>query len=158
MLNVGDRAPDFTLIDQNGTTVTLDSLVAKGDLVLYFYPADFTPVCTAEACAFRDTYDEITDVGVQIIGINAQDQTMHQKFANTYSLPFPLLCDAQKTVIRAYGVEGPLGFGVRRATFLIDQNKQIRNRVVSDLMVDSHMQLIRTVLEEKQSLGDATSI
>ncbi|NEQ96523.1 MAG: peroxiredoxin [Cyanothece sp. SIO2G6] len=158
MLNIGDRAPDFTLADQNGNTVTLDSLLAQGDLILYFYPADFTPVCTAEACAFRDAYDEITDVGVQIVGINAQDQAMHQKFATTYSLPFPLLCDPQKTVIRAYGVDGMLGFGVRRATFRIDQNKQIRNCVVADLMVESHMELIRAVLEEKQLAGDTSSI
>lgn len=158
MLNIGDRAPDFTLADQNGNTVTLDSLLAQGDLILYFYPADFTPVCTAEACAFRDSYDEIADVGVQIVGINAQDQTMHQKFATTYSLPFPLLGDPQKTAIRAYGVDGMFGFGVRRATFRIDQNKQIRNRVVSDLMVDSHMELIRAVLEEKQLANDTSSI
>ncbi|MEB3229488.1 MAG: redoxin domain-containing protein, partial [Leptolyngbyaceae bacterium] len=85
-------------------------------------------------------------------------QAMHQKFATTYALPFPLLCDAQKTVIRAYGVEGPFGFSVRRATFRIDPSKQIRNRVVADLMVDSHMKLIQAVLEEKQLSNEASSI
>ena len=150
MLNIGDRAPDFSLPNQSGALVTLDALLSNGDLILYFYPADFTPVCTAEACAFRDRYDDIESVGMQIVGINAQGRDMHEKFANTFSLPFPLLCDEDKAVIRAYGAEGPFGFGVRRATFWIDQTKQIRNRVVSDLMVDSHMDLIKQVVAERQ--------
>jgi len=81
MLNVGDIAPDFELKDQSGSTVSLDQLLEKGDLVLYFYPADFTRVCTAEACAFRDAYDDLSEVKVQVVGISPQGADSHSRFA-----------------------------------------------------------------------------
>jgi peroxiredoxin Q/BCP len=148
MLNVGDIAPDFELKDQSGSTVSLDQLLEKGDLVLYFYPADFTRVCTAEACAFRDAYDDLSEVKVQVVGISPQGADSHSRFAGQYNLPFPLLCDERKEVIRAYGADGPLGFGVRRVTFLIDGTKHIKNRVVADLFVKRHMELIKAVIGE----------
>ena len=146
MLNIGDTAPDFELSDQAGTPVTLASLVAEGDLILYFYPADFSPVCTAEACAFRDSFEGLAAVGARVVGVSPQSVGSHQRFAKGYSIPFPLLSDPGKKVIRAYGVDGPFGMGVRRATFLIDRNSVVRNRVVSDFFVGSHTDLIKATL------------
>ncbi len=151
MLNTGDQAADFELQDQSGDTVTLNDLVAKGDLILYFYPADYSPICTAEACAFRDSYAGVADVGTQVVGVSPQSVASHRRFASSFSLPFPLLADTRKAVIRAYGVDGPLGLGVRRVTFLIDRSKTIRNRVVSDLFVGSHTDLLKQTLNRKDA-------
>ncbi len=148
MLNVGEIAPDFELKDQSGSSVSLDQLLAKGDLVVYFYPADFTRVCTVEACAFRDAHDDLSAVKVQIVGISPQGAESHSRFAARYNLPFPLLCDERKEIIRAYGVDGPLGFGVMRVTFLIDGRKHIKKRVVADLSVRKHMELIKSLIGE----------
>ncbi len=148
VLNVGEIAPDFELKDQSGSSVSLDQLLAKGDLVLYFYPADFTRVCTVEACAFRDAYDDLSEVKVQIVGISPQGTESQSRFAGQYDRPFPLLCDEDKEVIHAYGVDGPLGFGVRRVTFLIDGTRHIKNRVVADLFVKRHMELIKSLIGE----------
>ena len=149
MLNVGDNAPDFELPDQNGTLQTLDGLLEQGNLVLYFYPADFTPVCTAEACAFRDHVDDVAEQGSHIVGISPQDTSSHQRFAEKFSLPFTLLSDGKKSAIKAYGVNGPMGFGVRRATFLIDQSRTIRKRAVSDFFVNSHIELVKDLSLDK---------
>lgn len=151
MLKPGDLAPDFELTDQHGQRVTLSQLTAQGELVLYFYPADFTPVCTREACAFRDSYADLASVAVQVVGISPQSESSHQRFADAYSLPFPLLCDTGKKTIRAFGVDGPLGFGVRRVTFLIDRAKRIRSRVVSDLFLGDHVALIKETLASREA-------
>ena len=150
MLNIGDTAPDFELTDENGEQVTLDDLLAGESLILYFYPADFTPLCTAEACSIRDMHDEIVDVGIKVVGISPQSERTHQRFKEQFSIPFPLLFDKNKKVIKAFGVDGPLGFGVRRATYLISKEKHIENRVVSDLFVGSHTQFIKEVIASHQ--------
>ena len=147
MLNVGEPAPDFTLADQDGQSVSLSGLLADGPIVLYFYPADFTPVCTREACAFRDRHEDLAKLSTQVVGISPQNAATHKRFAETFSLPFPLLCDTRKEVIRAYGVDGPLGFGVRRVTYLIEPSGNVANRVVSDLFLGSHLELIKEVLD-----------
>jgi len=151
MLKIGEQAPDFRTTDQNGTPVHLQDCLAEGPVVLYFYPADFTPICTAQACAFRDSADDLEGVSIRILGISPQSADSHRRFAGTYKLTFPLLSDEKKTIIRSYGVDGPLGFGVRRATFLIDESGCVKNRVVSDLIVGSHMTLIRDVLANSES-------
>lgn len=151
MLRTGDSAPDFELEDQFGSAVTLDQLAANGDLILYFYPADFSPICTAQTCAFRDSYEGASSIGAQVVGISPQSVASHRRFSNSFSIPFPLLADPRKKVIRAYGVDGPLGFGVRRATFLIDDAKIIRNRVVSDLFVGTHTDLLTKTLRERST-------
>lgn len=148
MLNVGDTAPDFALPDQSGAQVDLDDLLAEGDLILYFYPADFSPVCTAEACVFRDNYDGLTDIGTQIVGVSPQGVSSHKRFAQSFAIPFPILSDTRKQLVRAFGVDGMLGMGVRRATFLIDQERIIQKRVVSDLMVTSHASFIKEMIRE----------
>jgi peroxiredoxin Q/BCP len=148
MLRVGDVAPDFETTDQNGDIVRLSERLAEGSVILCFYPADFSPVCTAQACAFRDRTGSLADIDIQIFGISPQSSDSHRRFAEAYDLPFPLLSDTKKRIIRAYGVDGPLGFGVRRATFLIDADGTIGNRVVSDLFVGSHTSFVQSVLAE----------
>ncbi len=149
MLRVGDIAPDFELKDQSGSIVTLDQMASGGDLILYFYPADFSPVCTAEACAFRDGFKGAPSIRAQIVGVSPQSVASHQRFSSSFSIPFPLLSDPRKKAISAYGVDGPFGFGVRRVTFLIDSSKIIQNRVVSELFVGSHTDLLKKTLRAR---------
>ena len=149
MLNEGTRAPAFSGKDQTGNKIELADLLTRGEVLLYFYPADFTPICTAQACAFRDRAEDLAQHDVQIIGVSPQSESSHQRFSSAYDLPFPLIPDTGKSIIKRYGVDGPLGFGVRRATFLIGQDGVIRRRVVSDLFVGSHTDFIRSVLQEQ---------
>ena len=147
MLDVGDTAPDFDLTNEEGVVVTLDDLLAEGLLVLYFYPVDFTSVCTTEACEMRDRHDDLRAMSVNVVGVSPQGRSSHNRFRQRYDLPFPLLDDRQKKVIRAYGVNGPLGLGVRRVTFLITPDKKIARRVVADFRVKQHIDLIDSVVE-----------
>lgn len=138
MLSPGERAPEFALPDHEGRETSLSSLLRRGSLILYFYPADFTPGCTREACSIRDLHSEIQKVGLAVAGVSPQDPESHQRFRAKYQLPFTLLSDTEKSVIRMYDVDGPLGFGVRRATFLIDQSRSIRDAVLADFRIGAH--------------------
>src|SRR4029077_11010582 len=120
MLPIGDRAPEFTLPDQDDQNVSLSTLLRHCSLILYFYPADFTPGCTREACSIRDMHTELLEAGLDVAGGSPQTPDSHRKFRAKYKLPFALLAGVDKFVIRMYDVLGPLGFGVRRATYLID--------------------------------------
>lgn len=148
MLNVGDTAPDFVLKNEAGDEVSLDDLLLNGPLILYFYPADFTSICTAEACEIRDRYEDIRAVNANVVGVSPQGESSHSRFRSRYNLPFPLLDDRRKTVIKAYGVNGPLGMGVRRVTFLINQDKTIAQRVLADFAVKHHIQFIDQVVDD----------
>ncbi len=123
-LNVGDPAPDFTLLDGDGNSVSLSDF--KGQrVVLYFYPRDNTSGCTKEACGFRDQYAEYQDQNVVILGVSTDDAKAHTKFTQKHSLPFPLLCDTEATVATAYecyGLKKMMGkeyMGINRSTFVI---------------------------------------
>lgn len=146
MLKAGDRAPDFTLPDQDGQPQSLSRLLEAGPLVVYFYPADFTPGCTKEACSIRDMHDEIAAAGMRVVGIAPQDAASHARFRDKHALPFTLLADPQKVAIRAYGVDGPLGVGVRRATFLVGADGRIANAVLADLRIGRHEAFIREAI------------
>lgn len=148
MLGEGDAAPDFSLQDASGDRVSLADLLKDGPLVLYFYPADFTPGCTREACSIRDMHDEILASGLRVVGVSPQDSASHRRFAERYELPFTLLADPDKEAVRAYGVDGPLGLGVRRATFLIGSDGIVRDAVLADLRIGRHEAFIRRALEE----------
>ncbi len=148
MLDVGDTAPDFVLTNDDGKAVSLDDLLAQGPLILYFYPADFTSVCTAEACEIRDRHDDLRDVNANVVGVSPQSEASHQRFRKRYDLPFPLLDDRNKQVIRAYGVNGPLGIGVRRVTYLINRDKKIERRVLADFAVRHHVEFIEQVVQD----------
>ena len=143
MLPMGARAPEFTLPDQNGESVSLSTLLRHGPLILYFYPADFTPGCTREACALRDLHAEILQAGLDVAGVSPQDAASHRAFREKHQLPFTLLSDVDKSVIRMYDVNGPLGFGVRRATYLIDQARYIRSAVLADFRIGQHEDFVR---------------
>jgi len=143
MLPSGGRAPEFTLPDQNDQSVSLSTLLRYGPLILYFYPADFTPGCTREACSFRDLHAEILQAGLDVAGISPQTPESHRAFREKYKLPFTLLADVDKFVIRMYDVQGPFGFGVRRATYLIDQARYIRSAVLADFRIGEHAEFVR---------------
>jgi peroxiredoxin Q/BCP len=147
MLKVGDTAPDFALEDFDGPQTTLSELLDGESLVVYFYPADFSPVCTREACALRDRHDALREVGVRVLGVSPQGRDSHRRFRESYQLPFELLSDPSRKVIEAFGVNGPLGFGVRRATFLIGPDRTIRSRAVAEVFLGSHMDLIQAAIE-----------
>lgn len=138
MLAIGGRAPEFTLPDQSGESVSLSTLLRQGPLILYFYPADFTPGCTREACAIRDLHAQILEAGLDVAGVSPQSPESHRSFREKYHLPFTLLSDVDKFVIRMYDVRGPLGLGVRRATYLIDQARYIRAAVLADFRISQH--------------------
>jgi peroxiredoxin Q/BCP len=146
MLNAGDRAPEFTLPDQDGRDTSLTSLLRRGPLILYFYPADFTPGCTKEACSIRDLHAEIQRVGLTVVGVSPQGPESHRKFREKHTLPFTLLSDEDKAVIKMFDVNGPLGFGVRRATFLIDQGRNIRDAVLADFNIGAHDAFVHRAL------------
>jgi peroxiredoxin Q/BCP len=146
MLRQGDSAPDFALPDQSGTTITLDALIAEGPLVLFFYPADFTPVCTREACLFRDGYAELAAAGIEVAGVSPNDVDSHARFEARHALPYRLLADPEKSAARDFGVIGPLGIGIRRATFLIATDRRILDAVRADLRLGPHEGLIRRAL------------
>ena len=143
MLPIGGRAPEFTLPDQNDQSVSLSTLLRYGPLILYFYPADFTPGCTREACSIRDLHAEILQVGLDVAGVSPQMPESHRAFREKYKLPFTLLADVEKFVIRMYDVQGPFGFGVRRATYLIDQARYIRAAVLADFRIGEHAEFVR---------------
>jgi peroxiredoxin Q/BCP len=146
MLAMGGRAPEFTLPDQDDQSVSLSTLLRHGPLILYFYPADFTPGCTRQACAIRDLHSEIQSVGLDIAGVSPQTPESHRSFREKYKLPFTLLSDVDKFVIRMYDVRGPLGIGVRRATYLIDQARYIRAAVLADFRIPQHEDFIRRAI------------
>ena len=143
MLAIGARAPEFTLPDAEGQSVSLSNLLSHGPLVLYFYPADFTPGCTREACQLRDLQPDIDAAGLVVAGVSPQSPESHRAFRERYKLPFTLLSDVDKDVIRMYDVQGPLGLGVRRATFLIDQARRIQDAVLADLRIARHEAFVR---------------
>ena len=147
MLKAGDSAPKFELKNDRGAMTSLDELLSNGPLILYFYPADFTPGCTREACSIRDIHSDIQSVGLQVVGISPQDTDSHTRFRDTHDLPFELLCDPDKEVARAYDVDGPFGVGVRRATFLIDEDGTIRDAVLADVLIGKHADFIQKAIE-----------
>ena len=130
MLEIGTKAPDFTLADKDGKQISLSDFLGK-KVVLYFYPKDNTPGCTRQACAFAGAYAEFQKKGVEVIGISKDSVASHQKFADKFSLPFVLLSDPERKAIEAYGVWqekkmcGKVSMGVVRTTFLIDENGMI---------------------------------
>ncbi len=148
MLKIGDRAPDFALPDDRGEVVRLSDLLREGPLVLYFYPADFTPVCTREACMFRDMHSDLAAQGMQVIGISPQPPSSHEKFRGTYSLPFRLLSDPERVAIRAYGADGFLGL-VRRISYLIAADGRILDAVQAAFQVGKHKDFARRALEAR---------
>ena len=132
MLKIGDTAPNFTLNDKDGNSVSLSDFIGK-KVVLYFYPKDNTPGCTRQACAFASSYDEFKSKNVEVIGISRDSVSSHVRFAEKYELPFVLLADPELVAIKAYGVwqekknYGKVSMGVVRTTYVIDEAGKIEH-------------------------------
>ncbi|WP_109853464.1 thioredoxin-dependent thiol peroxidase [Aquimarina sp. AU58] len=141
-LKAGDKAPNFSALDQDGNTVTLGDYQGK-KLVVFFYPKASTPGCTTEACNLRDHYQTFLAQGYEIIGVSADSAKRQQNFKNKFELPYPLLADEDKTVIEAFGVWGPKKFmgreydGIHRTTFVIDE-KGIISEVITKVKTKDH--------------------
>jgi peroxiredoxin Q/BCP len=146
-VNVGDKAPDFTLDSQTGENVTLSDFFGKKNVVLYFYPKDETPGCTREACTFRDSYELFTDLGAEVIGVSADTVESHKAFAEHHNLPFTLLSDLDNNVRKLYGATSTLGFIPGRVTFIIDKKGVIRHVFSSQLQPEKHIEEAKEVLK-----------
>jgi len=145
-LKEGVKAPQFKGIDQNGNKITLDDFKGK-KLILYFYPKDNTPGCTAEACNLRDNYETLLKSGYAIVGVSPDTEKSHKGFAGKYSLPFPLIADTAKEILNDYGVWGEKQmygksyFGVIRTTFIIDE-KGFIEKVITKVDTSGHTEQI----------------
>jgi peroxiredoxin Q/BCP len=145
-LKPGDNAPDFTGMDQDGNALSLADF--KGSkLVIYFYPRDNTPGCTSQACNLRDNYEALLKNGYKVVGVSADSEKSHKKFIEKHSLPFPLIADTDKEMLKAYGVWGPKKFmgkafdGIHRTTFVIDEEGRIAE-VIAKVDTKNHTEQI----------------
>lgn len=145
-LKEGDKAPVFKGVDQSGNKVSLSDLKGK-KVILYFYPKDMTPGCTAQACNLRDNYTDLLKKGYAVVGVSTDGEKSHQKFAEKYDLPFPLLADEDRKIVEQYGVWGEKKFmgkvydGTHRTTFLINENGVI-DKIISKPDTKNHTEEI----------------
>ena len=147
-LGVGDRAPDFALPDQDRNTVALQELLAKGPVVLFFYPKDYTPVCTLESIAFREAFQDFQDAGATVVGISEDSASSHRSFCDKLALPFPLLTDQKHQVRNQFGARNILGQMAGRVTYVIDQRGIIRDVYVAAFKAKGHVTAaLKTVRE-----------
>lgn len=139
-LAVGDQVPGFELQNQADESFVFTDELINGPMVIYFYPKDDTPGCTREACSFRDSYEEFSDLGVQVVGISSDSPSDHRAFIEKYNLPFTLLSDPDNTVRKAFGVKGDL-FGLipGRVTFLVDSDGVVQHVFDSQTRSQAHM-------------------
>ena len=150
-LKEGDKAPNFTAKDQNGKVVSLSDFKGK-NVILYFYPKDDTPGCTAEACSFRDNYQSMLNKGFEVIGVSTDDEKSHKKFETKYSLPFTLIADSDKSIVEAYGVwveknmYGKKYMGTARTTFLINE-AGIIDKIIDKVDTKNSSQQVIDLLE-----------
>jgi peroxiredoxin Q/BCP len=151
-LKEGQKAPFFEGVDQNGNTIKLDSLTGK-KVILYFYPKDDTPGCTAEACNLRDNYSDLTSKGFIVIGVSPDSGKSHRGFAEKYALPFTLIADTDRKIMTAYGAYGEKKMygksvtGVLRSTFVIDE-KGIIEKIVSKVDTANHTEQLYKLLNK----------
>jgi len=138
-VQVGDRAPDFTLPNQSGTEVRLSDLLGKTNIVMFFYPKDDTAGCTAEACSFRDSYEVFKDAGAEVIGISSDSVSSHEQFANKHRLPYILLSDAKGAVRKRYGVPSTFGLLPGRVTYVIDKEGIVRHMFSAQFTPEKHI-------------------
>jgi peroxiredoxin Q/BCP len=147
-VNVGDKAPDFTLPSQMGDNVTLSEYFGKKNVVLYFYPKDETRGCTREACEFRDRYDVFTGLGAEVLGVSSDTLESHKSFATHYGLPFLLLSDEKGEVRKLYGVPSSMGIIPGRVTYIIDKKGVVRHIFNSQFQPEKHIEEALKILKE----------
>jgi len=146
-ISVGDRIPSFELPSPAGDLVRIDELLGNGPLVIYFYPRDRTPGCTAEACAFRDHYEDLKQAGAEVIGISADSPDSHRGFAADHRLPFILLSDEKNSVRKQFGVQRHAGLIPGRETFIVDSNGVVVHHFRGLLNAVGHVQEARRIVE-----------
>jgi peroxiredoxin Q/BCP len=149
MLELGQEAPAFDAIASDGRRVTLQSFRDKKNVVLYFYPRDFTRGCTAEACGFRDMYEDLVSRDTEVIGVSLDTNDSHEKFAAKHKVPFPLVADVDRSIAKSYevigGLRGLLGI-VKRVTFVIDKQGKIAAILASEISIDKHVSGVNAAL------------
>ena len=138
-VQVGNKAPIFTLRDQVNKPVQFQSLLGKGAVVLFFYPKDFSAGCTAEACAFRDNYEAFIDAGATVVGVSVDSVESHQGFAQRHHLPYILLSDPRGDAAKLYGVSNVLGILRGRVTYIVDRRGVVQHIFSSQLNMDKHV-------------------
>jgi peroxiredoxin Q/BCP len=150
-IQVGDKAPDFTLPSQSGEQVRLHDRLGAHVVVLYFYPKDNTSGCTAEACAFRDSYEAFTDAGAEVIGVSSDSADKHAGFAGKHNLPFTLLSDRGGKVRKSYGVPAVFGLIPGRVTYVIDREGMVRHVFNSMTNIGQHVSDALNVVKSLQA-------
>src|ERR1700722_17242185 len=149
-IQVGDKAPDFTLPSQAGEQVRLSDRLGDRVVVLYFFPKDGTPGCTAEACAFRDSHEVFADAGAEVIGVSSDSVDSHVAFAGQHELPFTLLSDQGGKVRKQYGVPSVLGLLPGRVTYVIDREGTVRQVFISITRISHHIDDALTMVRQLQ--------
>jgi peroxiredoxin Q/BCP len=147
MVNEGEKAPSITLKDQNGKMVDTGDLTGKDWLVIYFYPKDETPGCTAEACTFRDHYEDLSDAGATVVGISSDSVRSHKDFAAHHRLPFILLSDTEGKARKAFGVPKSMGLLPGRVTYVIDKEGMVRMIFNSQFKASEHVQKVLSFIK-----------
>jgi peroxiredoxin Q/BCP len=138
-LQVGDRAPEFVATTQDGSTVRLSDFTGERATVLFFYPKDGTPVCTKEACSFRDSYEKFVEAGAEVIGVSSDTVASHREFAQQHRLSFPLISDTDGALRKAFGVPTTLGLFPGRVTYVIDKEGIVRLVFSAQFASDEHV-------------------
>jgi peroxiredoxin Q/BCP len=154
-LSVGEKAPDFDMTSSDGRRIKLSDYIGKKNVVLFFYPGDFTPVCTKESCQFQDLYKDLQGKDTEVIGISSDDDESHRKFAEKYKLKFPLLADTKMELVKAFrlqeGITGALGklFGrVNRYTFVIDKEGKVAGVFHAEISAGVHTEGARELIAD----------
>lgn len=151
-IRVGDKAPEFSATAQDGRVVRLADYVGRKALVLFFYPKDNSPICTKEACSFRDSYERFVEAGAEVVGVSGDSEDSHQAFASQHRLSFPLISDPKGALRKLFGVSSTLGIIPGRATYVIDKQGIVRLVYSAQFASDEH---VRKALQAVG--GDATS-
>ena len=138
-IQVGDQAPAFTAPLQDGGTFDSAALIGRKWLVLFFYPKDNTPVCTREACAFRDSYEKFSAAGAEVVGVSSDSAATHARFAEKHRLPFPIVADTDRRLRKLFGVPNPLGVIPGRVTYVIDRGGVVRLAYSALFASDEHV-------------------
>ncbi len=153
MLRQGTTAPDFQAELDSGQPFRLSDHKGKKNVVLYFYPRDFTPGCTREACTFRDNYSEVEQYDAVIVGVSTDSADSHQRFREKYDLPFPLITDPEKRLVKQYDADGLLGLTTARITYVIDKEGVIRGALRHDFSIGRHLPEVLDALRSIEPAG-----
>jgi peroxiredoxin Q/BCP len=138
-IRVGDKAPDFSATTQDGSTIRLGDYLGQKALVLFFYPKDNSPICTKEACSFRDSYEQFIGAGAEVIGVSSDSADSHKAFAKQHQLSFPLISDEDGSLRKLFGVSSTLGLLPGRATYVIDTEGIVRLIFSAQFASDEHV-------------------